>query len=148
MPSTHLSLHIHVIFATKDRQPWIAPEWRPRLHAYLGGVLSEMEAIPEGIGGVADHVHALIGFKATHCMADVMRNLKRSSSEWVHRTIGIPGFAWQEGYGAFSVSASDRDQVLRYIGAQEERHRVRTFEEEYRMFLTKTGAPFDPRYID
>lgn len=100
MPSTHLSLHYHIIFATKERRPFIAPELRERLHAYLGGVLREMDAIPQCVGGVADHIHILAGLKATHCLADVMRDLKRASSEWVHETIGDRAFAWQEGYGA------------------------------------------------
>ncbi len=110
MPSTHLSLlHYHIIFATKERRPFIALEWRERLHAYLGGVLREMDAIPQCVGGVADHIHILAGLKATHCLADVMRDLKRASSEWVHETIGDRAFAWQEGYGAFTVSASMRE---------------------------------------
>ena len=87
MPSTHLRLHYHIIFATKDRRPMIVPGWRERLHAYLGGILREMGAVPEAVGGVADHVHLLVGLKATHCVADVMRDLKRASSQWVHETV-------------------------------------------------------------
>ena len=93
MPSTHVSLHVHVIFSTKGREPWIAGEWRSRMHAWLGGVLKEMGVVPESIGGVADHMHVLMGLRATHCLADVARDLKRSSSEWIRRTIGLPGFA-------------------------------------------------------
>lgn len=148
MSSTHLSLHIHVIFSTKDREPSIAAEWRPRLHAYLGGVSSEINVVPESIGGVADHVHALIGLKATHRLSDVIRDLKRSSSEWIHRTIGLKDFAWQEGYGAFSVSASSRDDVRSYIERQERHHRKKTFSEEYREFLAKCGVEYDPRFLD
>ena len=148
MPSTHVSLHVHVIFSTKGREPWIAGEWRSRMHAWLGGVLNEMGVVPESIGGVADHVHVLMGLRATHCLADVVRDLKRSSSEWIRRTIGLPGFAWQEGYGAFSVSASVREDVRRYIEHQEEHHRTRTFGEECRGFLIKCGVAFDDRFID
>ncbi len=148
MSSTHLSLHVHVIFSTKGRTPWIASEWRDRLHAYLGGAAREWDAVPEAIGGVADHVHLLLGLKATHCVADVLREVKRGSSEWVHGTIGCKEFAWQDGYGAFSVSASQREEVRAYIARQEEHHRRRTFREEYLEFLVKSGVEFDPRYVD
>ena len=148
MPSTHLSLHYHLVFSTKERRPIITPEWRERLHAYLGGVLNEMKAVPQAIGGVADHVHLLVGLKATHCLADVMRDLKRASSEWVHDTIRDRTFAWQEGYGAFTVSANVRDEVRAYIARQEEHHRTRTFREEYLDFLRRGGVEYDERYVD
>ena len=148
MPSTHLSLHYHIIFATKDRRPMIMPEWRERLHAYLGGILREMGAVPEAVGGVADHVHLLVGLKATHCVADVLHDLKRASSQWVHETVMERTFAWQEGYGAFTVSASMRESVRQYIGQQEEHHRTRTFREEYVDFLRKSGVEFEEKYVD
>ena len=148
MSSTHLSLHYHLIFGTKDREPWIAQSWRGRLHAYLGGVIREMDGVAEAVGGMADHVHLLIGLKATHRLSDVLRDLKRASSEWVHVNIPLPAFAWQEGYGAFTVSASNREEVASYIAWQEERHRKRTFREEYVEFLRKSGVEFDERFLD
>ncbi len=148
MPSTHLSLHYHLVFATKDRRPLIVPAWRERLHAYLGGILNEMDAVPQSIGGVADHVHLLVGLKATHCLADVLRDLKRGSSAWVHDTIGDRAFAWQEGYGAFTVSANVREDVRAYIARQEAHHRTRTFRDEYLEFLNRGGVEFDERYVD
>ncbi len=148
MSSTHLSLHYHIIFATKERRPLMVPEWRDRLHAYLGGVLREMDAIPQCVGGVADHVHILAGLKATHHLADVMRDLKRASPEWVRATIGDRAFAWQEGYGAFTVSASMREDARQYIERQEEHHCTRTFREEYMEFLRKSGVEFEERYLD
>ena len=148
MPSTHLSLHYHLVFATKERRPLIVPAWRERLHAYLGGILNEMKAVPQAVGGVADHVHLLVGLKATHRLADVLRDLKRGSSEWVHGTIGDRTFAWQEGYGAFTVSANVREGVRTYIARQEEHHRTRTFQEEYLEFLRRGGVEFDERYVD
>ncbi len=148
MPSTHLSLHYHLVFSTKERRAIIAPDWRERLHAYMGGILKDMDAVPQGIGGVADHVHLLVGLKATHCLADVMRDLKRGSSEWVHDTIRDRAFAWQEGYGAFTVSATVRDEVRLYIARQEEQHRTRTFREEYLEFLRRGGVEFDERFVD
>lgn len=147
MPSTHLSLHYHLVFSTKDRVPLIAPAWRERLHGFLGGTVNTLGGFPEAIGGVADHVHLLAGLRATHCLADVMREIKAVSSRWVHEEIGERGFAWQEGYGAFTVGAPQRAEVRNYIARQEEHHRTRTFQEEYRNFLERAGVEYDERYL-
>ena len=133
MPSTHLSLHFHVVFSTKNREPRIASEWCERFHAY--------------IGGVADHVHLLLGLKATARLSDVVRDIKAVSSRWVHDETGDRIFAWQEGYGAFSVSPSHRENVCSYIARQEEHHRKRTFREEYLELLHRCGVDFDDRYL-
>ena len=147
MPSTHLSLHYHLVFATKDHAPTIASAWRPRLHTYLGGIAKTLGSAPETIGGVADHVHLLVGLRATHCLADTMRELKSVSSRWVHEEIKISTFAWQEGYGAFTVSPSQCETVRRYIEEQEAHHRTRTFREEYLTLLQRSGVEFDQRYV-
>ena len=147
MGSTHLSLHFHVIFATKDHEPFLAKEWRPRLHAYMGGILRNEHAVPEIVGGIEDHIHILAGLPATERLSDVMRQLKSISSRWVREEMKIPRFAWQEGYGAFTVSTSQRETVRRYIEGQEEHHRTRTFKEEYLEFLTKSGIEYDARYL-
>ena len=146
MSSTHLSLNYHIVFGTKDRVPCISPSWRKDLHAYLGGVLKTMDAVPLAINGVADHVHLLIALRSTHCLAGVMRELKSVSSKWVREKHLMP-FAWQEGYGAFSVSASLCDTVGAYIEDQEEHHRDRTFAEELVILLEKSGIAYDPRYL-
>ena len=148
MPSTYLSLHYHLVFSTKNREPWIAPEWRARLHDYLGGTIRGLGGFPEGVGGVADHVHLLIGLKATHCLADVMREFKKASSAWVHEGIGLRSFAWQEGYAAFTVSATARDGVKHYLAHQEEHHRVKSFREELVEMLNQAGIEYDPKYLD
>ena len=147
MASTHLSLHYHVVFSTKDRAPIITAAWRERLHAYLGGVVKNVDGIPEAIGGIADHVHLLIGLRATACLADVVRDVKSVSSRWVHDEIGDRAFAWQEGYGAFTVSASQRQPVREYIARQEEHHRKWTFQEEYIELLNRSGVEYDGRYL-
>jgi len=148
MPSTHLSLHYHIIFSTKNRVPAIAAGWRDRLHAYLGGVVRNVEGgTPEAIGGVADHVHLLIGLRASAKLADVVRDVKAVSSRWVHEEIGNRKFAWQEGYGAFTVSASQREQVRDYIARQEDHHHKRTFQEEYLDLLKRSGVEYDERYL-
>jgi len=147
MSSTHLSLHYHVVFGTKHQRPLMAAEWRPRLHAYLGGAAKTLEVVPEAIGGVADHVHLLLGMRATHRLADVMREVKRTSSSWVHETIGEKDFEWQDGYGAFTVSVSLLEKVRNYIVHQEEHHHKKTFQEEYVELLQRSGVEFDERYL-
>lgn len=122
--------------------------WRSRLHEYLGGTISGLGGFPQGIGGVADHVHLLVGLKATHCLADVLRELKKASSVWVHEEIGLRAFSWQEGYAAFTVSATARKAVQNYIAHQEEHHRVKSFREELVEMLDKAGIEYDPSYLD
>ena len=148
MSSTYLSLHYHLVFATKNREPTIAPRWRSRLHEFLRGTVRGLEGTSEGVGGVADHVHLLVSLKATHCLADFMRELKKATSAWVHREIGEHGFAWQEGYSAFSVSATAIDSVRQYIAHQEEHHRVKSFREELTELLERAGIQYDPKYLD
>lgn len=146
--STYLSIHYHIVFSTRNREPLIQPSWLPRLHEYLGGIVNGLGNHSQGIGGTADHVHLLIGLKSTHCLADFMRELKKASSLWVHKEIGIRDFAWQEGYGTFSVSANARDAVRSYIAKQEEHHRVKSFREELIEFLERAEVDYDPKYLD
>lgn len=148
MPSTYLSLHYHVVFGTKNRIPFIDVAWRSRLHDYLGGTIRGLGGFSEGIGGVADHVHLLMGIKATHCLSDVMRELKKGSSAWVHREIGDKTFAWQEGYAAFTVSSTARDAVRNYIANQEAHHRLTPFREELIVMLEKAGVEYDLKFLD
>jgi putative transposase len=148
MASTYLSLHYHLVFGTKNREPFIAPDWRPHLHEYLGGTVAGLGGVPQGIGGVADHVHLLVGLRATHCLADVWRELNKASSVWVHEQIGVRAFAWQEGYAAFTVSAPAREGVRRYIANQERHHTRRPFRDELIELLEKAGIEYDPAYLD
>src|SRR5215204_5044754 len=106
MSSTHLSLHYHIVFSTKERRAIINTEWRGQLHAFLGGSLKTLHAFPEAIGGTNDHVHILVGLRATHRLADVIKDIKTASSPWIHTEIKNKLFAWQTGYGAFTVSVS------------------------------------------
>jgi putative transposase len=147
MPSTYLSLHYHLVFSTKNREPTIRNAWRERLHEYLGGTIRGLGGFPEGVGGTADHVHLLIGLKATHCLADVLRELKKASSAWVHEEIG-ENFAWQEGYAAFTVSPTAREGVKFYIANQEEHHRVKSSRDELIEMLAKAGVAYDVQYFD
>ena len=150
---SYISIHAHIVFATKNRHPMIQPTWRERLHEYLGGTVKGLDAFPQGIGGIEDHIHMLVGFKATHRLSDFMQELKKSSSTWVHNEIGVKEFAWQEGYSAFSVShfsvsQKARPAVQRYIQNQEDHHRHKTHKEELIELLEKAGIEFDPKYLD
>jgi putative transposase len=147
MSSTHSCLYYQFIFSTKKRRRWIKEPWEGRLHAYLGGIIRKLGGIPNTIGGDSDHVHVLVRLKATHCVADVMREIKSSSSAWIHNEIGIRFFEWQDGYGAFTVSSSAVDSVKGYIEKQKEHHRRKPFQEEYLELLRESGIEFDERYL-
>jgi putative transposase len=147
MPSTHLSLHYHLVFSTKDRVAMLNRNWCGRLHAYLGGIVRDLGGVAEKIGGVEDHVHLLIGLRAIHRLADVLREIKSSSSRWVHEEIKRPFFSWQEGYGAFTVSTSQIESVTGYIARQEDHHRRKTFQEEYVELLRQSGLNYDEKYL-
>ena len=146
--STYLSLRYHLVYSTKNRNPFIKDEWFSRLHEYLGGMVSGLGGFSQGVGRVADHVHLLVGLKATHCLADFMRELKRSSSIWVHEEIGDPNFAWQEGYAAFTVGPPSRDTVTGYIAGQAEHHRGKSFRTELIEMLRRAEVEFDEQYLE
>jgi REP element-mobilizing transposase RayT len=143
MASTYLSLHYHIVFSTKNRENLIAPAWGSRLHEYLGGTIRGLGGYPQCIGGVRDHVHILAGFNAVHCLAEIMRELKKASSIWVHQEMALKSFAWQEGYAAFTVSAPNREAVRNYIFNQEEHHRIKTFREELLEMLNRSGVEYN-----
>jgi putative transposase len=148
MAHTFTSLLTHVVFSTKDRYPHIDAEVRERLFPYMGGILREIGATPVTINGVKDHVHGLVALPATLSVADAMRVLKTNSSRWVHQEWPrLRAFAWQTGYGAFSVSRSNAEDVERYIARQEEHHRTVTFQEEFVAFLKRHGIAYDERYV-
>lgn len=147
MPSTHTSLHYHLVFSTKHREPWLPPTLRQRVHEYLGGVVRQLNGIAHAVGGTGDHVHLAVGLKATHCLADVMREIKRESSHWIHSELRLAGFAWQDGYGAFTFTAKDRAAVCTYVQRQEEHHRVKTYQEEYRLLLDRGMVEYDERFL-
>jgi REP element-mobilizing transposase RayT len=110
-------------------------------------VVKKIDGIPEAIGGTGDHVHLLLGLKATHCLADVVREVKAKSSRWMHEQIGERSAGWQDGYGAFTVGAPDCKAVCAYIARQQEHHRKQTFQEEYLEFLNRGGVEYDERYL-
>lgn len=146
--STYLALHYHLVFGTKHRDPFINATVRPKLHAYLGGLIHGLDGEPHGIGGVADHVHLLVTLKSTHCLADFMREVKKASSKWMRDEGASSKFEWHEGYCAITVSPSARSKVREYIANQEEHHRSKSFREELVAILRKAGVPYDERYLE
>jgi putative transposase len=146
MPSSHTSLNVHLVFSTKDRLPFISAEYLERLHAYLGGIVKGMDAMPLAVGGVSDHVHLLISLKSKHRLDYFLRDLKADSSTWIHQELHKK-FEWQKGYGAFSVSPNSIEGVRKYIVNQAEHHRKITFQDEYRDLLKKSGIDFDEKYL-
>ena len=132
---------MHVIFSTKDRRKIVSKELQPRLWAYLAGIAKSHDINMLAIGGTEDHVHLLFHLPPKLPLAKAVLLLKANSSKWVGEATE---FSWQEGYGAFSVSASNLDSVIRYIRNQEKHHRKFTFEEEFRVILRRHGIECDP----
>jgi putative transposase len=142
MAHTYASNFIHCIFSTKERRPALPVERLADFYAYLGGIARSEGFTLVGAGGTANHVHLLIALPATGRLATAVQKLKGSSSRWLGK-----GFAWQEGYGAFSVSPSQVEMVKKYIANQETHHRKRSFEEEFVGMLRKCGVDYDPRFV-
>ena len=149
MPQSLSTVFVHLVFSTKDRQRFLQPAaLREEMHAYLGGISAKLDSPPLLIGGTEDHVHALCRLGRTISQADWVKELKRVSSAWVKEHDNtLRDFAWQSGYGVFSVSASNVEAVRTYIAKQEEHHRVRCFQDEYRELLRKHGMEWDERYV-
>jgi putative transposase len=148
MPQSLSYLLTHIVFSTKDRTPVLDATVRPALHAYLATVARNVDCECFRVGGVADHVHLAVRLSRTIAMAQLIEELKTSSSKWIKtQSPALSSFAWQRGYGAFSVGPSDLDALLHYIDTQEEHHRTRTFQDEYRAFLKKYRIEYDERYV-
>jgi putative transposase len=141
-----LSTRVHLIWSTAKREPLIQPEWQPRLHGYIRGIIENLKSKVFAIGGVADHLHIYCSLPATISIADLASTIKSNSSRWVRETLD-PGFAWQDGYAAFTMGKSADQDVIRYISIQEEHHKHRTFAEEFMAFLEKYEVPYDPKYV-
>ena len=148
MPNSYTCLYYHVIFSTKDRLPLIDPALRDRLHEYMGGIVRDEKGRLLAAGGTPDHVHLLLSLHPQKGLSDILRQIKASSSRWMHETAAsLRDFAWQDGYGAFTASYSNLAQVKQYIADQEQHHRRVSFQEEFVEFLRRHEIPYDERYI-
>jgi len=144
---TYFAVHVHLVFATKNRRPWLSPEVRAGMFAYLASAIRDHGAKAHVVGGYVDHVHALVSPDSGVVVPDLVKEVKRTSSAWSKKQWpSCEDFAWQDGYGAFSVSHSNLGRVRAYIENQEAHHEKRTFAEEYRALLTRHGFKFDERF--
>ena len=148
MANTFTQIHIHAVFAVQNRESLIKRDWKERLYKYIIAIIQNHEHKVLAIGGMADHVHLLFGFRPTQALSELMQQVKRNSSEWINKNKLVLGrFSWQEGYGAFSYGKSQISDVVNYIENQERHHARRSFTEEYKEFLDKFGVEYDERYI-
>jgi len=144
VPHTYTNLKYHLIFGTKQRGPWIVQPLRDALYGYMGGIIQRQGGMSLAIGGVADHVHILAGFPPTVPVSEMLRRIKANASAWVNqRPDQEDMFAWQVGYGAFTVSQSQVAAVERYIQRQEEHHRHVSFEDEMKALVQRHGIPWE-----
>ena len=148
MASTLVTMLSHIVFSTKHRKPLIHPEIESPLYRYMRGIVGNLDSRCLAINGVENHVHLLVSLAKTLALSDFIRDLKSSSTRWVQRNGAVAGrFQWQDGYGAFSVSASHVPSVISYIERQKEHHRRITFEDEYLALARRYDHDVDMRYV-
>lgn len=148
MGRTYTSLNYHLIFSTKYRRKLISPDFRESLYQYIGGIIRDKGGVQLEIGGIEDHVHILVGIPPTIAVSDMLKFIKANSSKWVNETDRPEGkFAWQPGFGAFTVSYSQQPIVRKYIQNQAEHHRKKSFMEEFIQILKSHQIQYDPRFV-
>ena len=148
MPGTFSQLYIQVIFAVKGRQNLIGNNWKTELHKYIAGIIGGKNQKSIIVNGMPDHIHALIGLKPAMAIADLVRDIKNNSSNFINDHKFVKGkFSWQEGYGAFSYSHSHIGSVYNYILNQEKHHKKKSFKDEYLEFLKKFEAEYEEKYL-
>jgi len=148
MANSYISSYVHYIFSTKNREKHLTKELTERLYPYIGGIARENKMKMLTIGGVVDHLHLLLSLPATITIAKAIQQIKGASSKWIHETFPeLKYFSWQEGYGAFSISFSQIEEMKHYIQNQEDHHRIKTFKEEYIEILEQHGIEYDERYL-
>lgn len=148
MPQSLTKLFAHLVFSTKNRQPFLNDEVRPRVHGYLATVVRNLDSPYVFVGGVADHVHVLFDMGKLHAPVEFVEQVKRESSKFV-KTLGpsYQNFYWQRGYGMFSVGPADLASAEQYVRDQEEHHKSKTFQEEFREFLNQYEIDYDEQYV-
>jgi REP element-mobilizing transposase RayT len=148
MANTYTQIHIQSVFSVQNRDCIILKDWKTELYKYITGILQNHGHKVLAINGMPDHLHVFFGMRPTQSLSELMQDIKGDSSKWINNKGFVnTRFSWQEGYGAFSYSKSQVDQVIDYIRKQEVHHKKRTFTEEYLDFLEKFQVPYDERYI-
>ena len=146
--STYTQVYYHLVFSTKERVPALLAEKRESLFRYTWGILKNKECHLYRMNGVEDHVHILTGIHPSLCISDLVKEIKISTNKWIKEGGVFPAFThWQDGYGAFTVSHSDKDALIEYIKNQQEHHRKVSFREELKELLVRHGIQFDERYL-
>ena len=148
MSDSYTNLLYHIIFSTKDRRPLLTDAYQSRLYDYIGGTLRKLRGISRELNGTEDHVHLLAKLRPDNALSDVLRDLKANASGWMHDVFpDLRDFSWQRGYGAFTVSQSNVEEVRHYIARQKEHHRKISFRDEFIQFLKANGIAYDERYV-
>ena len=148
MANTYTCLHYHVLFSTRNRERWLVPEIEERVWRFIGGIARAHRMTALQVGGVEDHIHAVVTAPPTIAPCQIAQFLKGDSSKWIHEEFSaLRNFGWQDGYAAFTVSKSDIPRVIKYIQNQRAHHRKKTFQEEYLEFLHANGIDYDERYL-
>ena len=148
MANTYTQIHIQAVFAVRHRRSLINKEWQNELYKYITGIVQNNGHKMLQINGVEDHVHLLFGMRPIQALSDLMQVVKQDSSKWINaNNLATGHFSWQEGYGAFSYSKRDVQNVINYIQKQEEHHRKETFLDEYHKLLEEHEVEYDQRYI-
>ena len=148
MPESYTNLLYHIVFSVKDRRPLITPEYEFRLYDYIGGTLRRAGGISLEVNGTEDHVHLLAKLRPDRSLSDVLRDLKANATGWMHDVFPLlKDFSLQRGYGAFTVSHSNVEEVRQYIAKQKEHHRRVLFRDEFIQFLRANGIEYDERFI-
>jgi REP element-mobilizing transposase RayT len=146
--STYSQIYIQTVFAVKGRESLIKPEWAEQLYKYISGIVRNKGQKMLSINGMSDHIHFFIGLKPTCCLSDLVREIKKSSNAFIkEKKFTLSNFSWQEGFGAFSYSHSQIDDVCKYIQNQKEHHKKKTFKEEYIEFLHKFEVKHNEQYL-
>jgi putative transposase len=148
MSSTFSQIYIHTVFAVKGRDSLISFKWENELYKYISGIVKNKEQKMLAINGMPDHVHFLIGMRPSCCLSDLVREVKKSSNDFIkEKRFTKSNFQWQEGYGAFSYSHSSLNNAIAYINNQKEHHKTKTFKNEYIDFLKKFEVEYKPEYL-
>ena len=148
MPSSYTNLLYHFVFSTKNREPLITDDKQPSLYDYMGGILRSHGGISLEINGMPDHVHLLAKLRPDKAVSNLLRDLKANASGWMHKVFPeLNGFRWQDGYGAFTVSQSQVEQVSQYIRRQQQHHQKKSFKDEFIALLRINGIEFNERYL-
>jgi len=148
MANTYTQIHIQVVFSVQNRKCLIQKSFKNEIYQYITGIIQNNGHKLLAINGIPDHIHIFFGMRPKQSLSELMQDIKGDSSKWINRKGFITGrFSWQEGYGAFSYSKSQVNNVIDYIKNQEIHHQKKTFTEEYLEFLEKFEIPFDERYV-